>query len=214
MGVCWRWRVVEGFGNPSTRCHPHVWETESLWRGGFVWCDLIFFSQLSFLFCLICILCFFPSLSISFPPTPPFFLNSLLSAKDYSLTLKCPSPTSLPPTAFFFHPLFLIACAREQRKEKERIPSLCEIQERERERKAGRQSCQPGRVRPNPQEHAARLEHTRFTTSIVLAVPCHVAVVLPVLHGTSLQKCCFWHLLPWGNEMGVRDGPKPPVVPA
>lgn len=61
-----------------------------------------------------------------------FFLNSLLSAEDCFLTLKCPSPASLPPTAFFFHPLFLIACAREQRKEKERIPSLYEIDEGER----------------------------------------------------------------------------------
>lgn len=82
-----------------------------------------------------------------------FFFNSFLSAKDCSLTLKCPSPASLPPTAFFFHPLFLIACAREQRREKERIPSLCEIQETE--RKAGRQSCQPGRVRLNPSQEGA-----------------------------------------------------------
>lgn len=59
------------------------------------------------------------------------FFNSLLSAEDCFLTLKCPSPASLPPTAFFFHPLFLIACAREQRKEKERIPSLYEIDEGE-----------------------------------------------------------------------------------
>lgn len=165
------------------------------------------------MFCLICILCFFPSLCISFLPPFFFFLNSLLSAKDCSLTLKCPSPASLPPTAFFFHPLFLIACAREQRKEKERIPSLCEIQERERQ--AGRQSCQPGRVRLNPsQGRAARLEHRGFAFSMTLAVPHNVALVLPALDVAPLQKCCFWHLLPQGNETGVRDGPKPPATPA
>lgn len=95
----------------------------------------MFFSALIFVLPhLHIVFFFFPSLCISFLP-PLFFLfffNSLLSAEDCFLTLKCPSPASLPPTAFFFHPLFLIACAREQRKEKERIPSLYEIDEGER----------------------------------------------------------------------------------
>lgn len=96
----------------------------------------MFFSALIFVLPHLHIVFFFSQASAS-----PFFLlffffyfffNSLLSAEDCFLTLKCPSPASLPPTAFFFHPLFLIACAREQRKEKERIPSLYEIDEGER----------------------------------------------------------------------------------
>lgn len=102
--------------------------------GDMIWFSVIlfFFPALIFVLPHLHIVGFFSQASAS--PFCFFFLNYLLSAKDCSLTLKCPSPALLPPPsppAFFFHPLFLIACAREQRKEKERIPSFCEIQERE-----------------------------------------------------------------------------------
>lgn len=35
---------------------------------------------------------------------------------------------------------------------------------------------------------------------IMLAMPRRVAVVLPALDGTPLQKCYFWHLLPQGAK--------------
>lgn len=129
---------VHGVPRGAPRSYsPCLCQTRSLQRGGLLWWDLIYvffssdFCSTSFAYCV-----FFFQASAS-----PFFLlffffyfffNSLLSAEDCFLTLKCPSPASLPPTAFFFHPLFLIACAREQRKEKERIPSLYEIDEGER----------------------------------------------------------------------------------
>lgn len=183
------------------------------------WVCLVWFNFFSSHFCsasfAYCV--FFQASPSPFPPPPLFFFKfsslcwRLLPNSQMSL------PHLIPPHCIFLSS-FVLDClcpGAKKGKGKDTISVWnTGASEREKGRQAGRQSCQPGRARPNPQEYAARLEHMGFTTSITLAVPCRVAMVLPALHGTSLQKCCFWHLLPRGNEMGVRDGPKPPVVPA